>query len=523
MGILRVSMLCLFLLSHGSTEVSRSSQLTDEVCDNAIDDDNDGLIDLNDPDCVCEIVSQESLIPNPSFEDYSCCPSGHTQLSCARRWSQASGGTADYLNHCGYLPVTTLSPFPDGEGAVLFLTGAVPSSDGTLETHDEYAGACLNQPMKKDSVYELKFHLGFADSINSPPVNISFFGSPSCSNLPFTSGFDCPTNYPDWYLLSSQIVTPNETPLWREVNMVIQPEVDIKAIVLGGDCANDLTNRLSIYLLDNLILNNQSHFDFELSEIGHPCDPAFSIAVKDHPDFLYQWYKEGVALVGETSHELRELYGEGPYQLRIINQNTGQCRTSEDYIFSLPIIESEITASICEGSSYLFDGEPIEQEGQYFATFPSENGCDSIVTLQLEVTYLADTNYAKILPGGTYRVDGNEFRTAGEHHYTMSTLEGCHKSIVLYLEQTDIYIPNAFSPNGDNINDYFEVYSNSDEVMKTELSIFDRWGNLVFVGEKWDGTSGNSFAYSGLYTVLIRITGHDGTIVTLSNGLHLVR
>jgi hypothetical protein len=40
-----------------------------EICDNAIDDDNDGYIDINDPDCICEIVKPESLIPNPSFEE----------------------------------------------------------------------------------------------------------------------------------------------------------------------------------------------------------------------------------------------------------------------------------------------------------------------------------------------------------------------------------------------------------------------------------------------------------------------
>ncbi len=39
----------------------------EEICDNAIDDDNDGLIDLNDSDCACEMVSLESIIPNPSF------------------------------------------------------------------------------------------------------------------------------------------------------------------------------------------------------------------------------------------------------------------------------------------------------------------------------------------------------------------------------------------------------------------------------------------------------------------------
>ena len=49
-----------------------------EICNNAIDDDLDGLIDYNDNDCICNdsIIANlpESLIPNPSFEEYSCLP-----------------------------------------------------------------------------------------------------------------------------------------------------------------------------------------------------------------------------------------------------------------------------------------------------------------------------------------------------------------------------------------------------------------------------------------------------------------
>ena len=72
-----------------------------EICDNGIDDDADGLIDLNDPDCVCSSAIISSLIPNPSFEDMDCCPTSYSQLNCASIWSQATSATSDYFN-CGY-------------------------------------------------------------------------------------------------------------------------------------------------------------------------------------------------------------------------------------------------------------------------------------------------------------------------------------------------------------------------------------------------------------------------------------
>jgi hypothetical protein len=65
-----------------------------EICNNGIDDDGDGLIDLNDPDCDCSGFSNSttvpSLIPNPSFEQMNCCPSSYSQMSCATTWVQLS-------------------------------------------------------------------------------------------------------------------------------------------------------------------------------------------------------------------------------------------------------------------------------------------------------------------------------------------------------------------------------------------------------------------------------------------------
>jgi hypothetical protein len=56
-----------------------------EVCSNGLDDDNDGLIDLNDNlDCDCINISTETFginfLPNPSFEEYNCLPTQFSQV-----------------------------------------------------------------------------------------------------------------------------------------------------------------------------------------------------------------------------------------------------------------------------------------------------------------------------------------------------------------------------------------------------------------------------------------------------------
>jgi gliding motility-associated-like protein len=69
-----------------------------------------------------------------------------------------------------------------------------------------------------------------------------------------------------------------------------------------------------------------------------------------------------------------------------------------------------------------------------------------------------------------------------------------------------LYIPNAFTPNGDNINDRFVLSVSEDcEVLKYSVQIFDRWGQLVFEGNEldptksWDGQFNSNYLQQGLY------------------------
>ena len=53
----------------------------------------------------------------------------------------------------------------------------------------------------------------------------------------------------------------------------------------------------------------------------------------------------------------------------------------------------------------------------------------------------------------------------------------------------NIYFPNIFSPNGDQVNDVWSPYLGADYQMQS-FSIFDRWGNLIYHSPhsaSWDG------------------------------------
>jgi len=82
----------------------------------------------------------------------------------------------------------------------------------------------------------------------------------------------------------------------------------------------------------------------------------------------------------------------------------------------------------------------------------------------------------------------------------------CVDSIVKTVrinEISTIYIPNAFTPNGDGINDVFKVIGN--EIEEFELSIFNRWGEKVFESKSQDNSWTGKDSQTGAYTYRVKI------------------
>jgi len=57
------------------------------------------------------------------------------------------------------------------------------------------------------------------------------------------------------------------------------------------------------------------------------------------------------------------------------------------------------------------------------------------------------------------------------------------------------YIPNSFTPNGDDLNDVFRMSINIDVISDYRMTVFDRWGQVVYDStdpyEGWNGGFGN--------------------------------
>jgi len=90
----------------------------------------------------------------------------------------------------------------------------------------------------------------------------------------------------------------------------------------------------------------------------------------------------------------------------------------------------------------------------------------------------------------------------------------------------DLYIPNAFTPNGDGKNDVFGITAFDNFTIK-QFTIFNRWGGVVFnskkAGDLWDGTQNKQPLPTGEYVYYIDIVLPDGKRFIKKGMIMLIR
>ena len=105
---------------------------------------------------------------------------------------------------------------------------------------------------------------------------------------------------------------------------------------------------------------------------------------------------------------------------------------------------------------------------------------------------------------------------------------GCTDSVLKVVnvaEDFHIYVPNAFTPNGDDRNDYFLPVGRG---LKTfNMKVFDRWGELLFessdLSKGWDGTFKGMPAKTDVYVWKVAAVSAKGETKTMDGHVTLLR
>lgn len=219
-----------------------------------------------------------------------------------------------------------------------------------------------------------------------------------------------------------------------------------------------------------------------------------------------------------------------------------------------PQIDLGPDQALCEGESVLLDARQegvdylwsdgsdqptrsVVETGQYWVEL-EKNGCLAADTIQIQfvgppvfdlgpdTTICSEGDMLSLeVPDFAQNwrwSDGSTARQrslseSGEYWLEIEDVCTVRDYIRLEVEEClrfSMYVPNAFSPDGDGTNDYFRPFFKLPvEILEYQLQIFDRWGNRLYQTdrflEKWDGMYKGQVQSSGVYVWQIELTYRD--------------
>ncbi len=187
--------------------------------------------------------------------------------------------------------------------------------------------------------------------------------------------------------------------------------------------------------------------------------------------------------------------------------------------------------------------------GNYNLTVTDANGCSSYISIMLTEAPMPQANFAPkpqittiedpIIYFENYSTgasfyewdfgDGNisteysptySYTNPGEYHVILSVADeyGCidtvGANIIIKEGANTFYIPNAFTPNGNDLNELFNITATNINPNTFEMRIYDRWGKQLFyttdVNQGWDGTYKGEPVPQGIYTYIIKFEDSQG-------------
>lgn len=436
-------------------------------------------------------------------------------------------------SHLTHLPIVP-QPIPDGNGVLGLLSNrsqaGTPSTD--LYSQKNYICTNLFRTLKKDSTYRLDFSLGFGlkDSlgeaflVSDRYVRFSLFGLTDSTKTPFFipankrgANLGCLTqNFPDWVPLGSVVISGDKNS-WVNTSLTFTSTGNFQSIAIGPACdMSDLpmtplgNNEAGYYyFLDNLRFYQASSPKpiLEVSA-GSFCDgPNASLTLHMKSDTFYkgsqlQWYKNNTAIpeTGGSVTLTKNQFGEGWYQCGVTNDSV--CIRSDSFhVFWDPYINATI------------------------GNHPDTTACNGDTVL-LNVAGGNNANY--LWSDGS---SSPSIRVTKSGSYSVSVSNSCntHTTVknVLFADcPPQLYVPSAFTPNHDGLNDVFRAFYKG-KVNTFSLSVYNRYGQRIFFSDEiskgWDGSFQRNQQDSGTYVWVVQYTDGNNISHTEKGTILLIR
>lgn len=214
-----------------------------------------------------------------------------------------------------------------------------------------------------------------------------------------------------------------------------------------------------------------------------------------------------------TSNDIFENLTEGTYELQMMDANG--CLTSISEILTapqIPDIELGDNPSINLGETFTFN------------TAINNVILDEIIWTPDEDFDCMECLNPSFIPLNT-----------GSYTLVVTSEDDCvdTDSITITVNKfRKFFAPTGFSPDQDGFNDYFTLYGSSEVAMIQKLTLFNRWGAVIFEGnelnsgidtEGWDGTFNGKKVNPGVYAWIADILFIDGELISYSGDVTVVK
>ena len=459
---------------------------------------------LYDTACQCkDSVPPAVYIRNGSFEGHTpvCFPrpsEGITNQQYPYYWECGVDNGDDYYylgctNNYDYNEIPL--PIPDGK-AVLQLYD-LGSND--QRPHKGYISTCLASPLLAGVTYRFEFYIGFSLAMQDPsysPHNFAIFGHPSCDSIPFGfgAGVGCPTNQVaidlgfvrhGWVQLGIVSVAGNND-TWVKAHIDFTPSENINGFTFGPDCIDRGFGHPSSYFADDFSITKLDQLRFKMitADSGNCSNGVVLHAPPNTGVKAYQWYKDSIAITSATDPTYTvppDYNATGNYNIRMVFPD--RCILSDPFYVDLSLFGN---IGLGKDTLLCYDDSLLLKPGIQNVYYLWQDGS-------------TDSDFLVKQPG----------------NYSVKILNrfGCavSKSIQVNFQQCSLcqlYLPSAFTPNGDGLNDVFRAQTICAQVDDFHLQIYNRWGRLLFksnnISDGWDGTYKNNPLPIGTYVYVVR-------------------
>lgn len=317
----------------------------------------------------------------------------------------------------------------------------------------------------------------------------------------------------------------------------------------GQQPTNLLITSAGWYLPMNGFGNQQNNYIYKTDEAGN-IDCVVSntnIQSADASSFLTQDDAQMTVMNDATTGIFSSAsFSQTDYSLATSSLCNNSC--CKDYLDTL----HTSIKTVCEKDHYtLPNGVPISISGTYYITNKTTLGCDSISYFKITVlkdpsalslgvdTCLEGRDSIQILATPGYNnytwntgnsIDNTiSIKQAGNYQVTVNNQCGTKTAAINVLAICDapIYIPNAFTPNADGLNEIFRIPPTAFYKLNS-FQIYNRWGQLIFnttdINKGWNGNYNGMQQPSGIYSYVISINSlKTGKTSKRTGSIQLIR